>query len=372
MFDIGNRFADGDVLDAGEADDVAGGRLGDLDPLQPLEREELRDLCFLHLSIELAHGDRVADLDAAVEHASDRDPPEVVARIEICDKHLERRVDITARRRDVVHDRVEQRTQILSRLVRRQAGGAGTGARVQHRKVELLLRRVEIDEEVVDFVQDFLNASVRAIDLVDDDDRRQPALERLAQDEARLRQRPLGRVHEQQHAVDHRQRAFDLAAEVRVTRRVDDVDEHVAVVNRGVLGQNRDPTLALEVGVVHRALDDALVGAEDAALVEQRVNEGGLAVVDVGDDGDVAPERVGDGRAGLLGRGHLSSVPPKLGFAATESASTEDSHGKAAQAQRFRRKDSGIVDTGDQLSYRVLRHMGDMCWRLESGRDCQT
>ena len=31
-----------------------------------------------------------------------------------------------------------------------------------------------------------------------------------------------------------------------------------------------------------------LVGAEGAALAQQGVHEGGLAVVDVGDDGDVA------------------------------------------------------------------------------------
>ena len=72
----------------------------------------------------------------------------------------------------------------------------------------------------------------------------------------------------------------------------------VAVVDRGVLGQDGDAALALEVGVVHGALGDALVAAERAALPQQAVHEGGLAVVDVGDDGDVAPKRVGDLRRG--------------------------------------------------------------------------
>ena len=67
----------------------------------------------------------------------------------------------------------------------------------------------------------------------------------------------------------------------------------------GVLREDGDAALALEVGVVHRALGDPLVGAEDAALVQQGVDERGLAVVDVRDDGDVAPERVGDGRGGF-------------------------------------------------------------------------
>ena len=54
------------------------------------------------------------------------------------------------------------------------------------------------------------------------------------------------------------------------------------------LGQDGDPALALLVVGVHRALDRRLVGAEDAGLGEQLIDEGGLAMVDVGDDGDVA------------------------------------------------------------------------------------
>ena len=133
-----------------------------------------------------------------------------------------------------------------------------------------------------------LRARIGPVDLVDDDDRRQPALERLAQHEPRLRQRSFGGVDQQHHAVDHRQRPLDLAAEVGVARRVDDVDQDVVVVNRGVLGENRDAALALELVAVHGPLGDALVGAERAALVQQRVDQRGLAVIDVRDDGDVA------------------------------------------------------------------------------------
>jgi hypothetical protein len=38
---------------------------------------------------------------------------------------------------------------------------------------------------------------------------------------------------------------------------------------------------------VHHTFNEGLVGAEDARLAQHVVNEGGLAVVDVGDDGDV-------------------------------------------------------------------------------------
>ena len=48
VLDVGNRLADGDVLDAGQADDVAGGGVGDVDAAQPFEREELGDLRFVN------------------------------------------------------------------------------------------------------------------------------------------------------------------------------------------------------------------------------------------------------------------------------------------------------------------------------------
>ena len=127
------------------------------------------------------------------------------------------------------------------------------------------------------------------------------ALERLAQHEARLRQRPLARVDEEQHAVDHRQPALDLAAEVGVAGRVDDVDLRVAELDRGVLGEDRDPLLALEVGRVHDALADVLVLAERARLPEHRVDERRLPVVDVRDDRDV-PQIVAAAELGLSAR----------------------------------------------------------------------
>ena len=70
--------------------------------------------------------------------------------------------------------------------------------------------------------------------------------------------------------------------------RVDDVELHVAVADRGVLREDRDALLALEIHRVHDALGDVLVLAERAGLPEHGVDQRRLAVVDVGDDRDVA------------------------------------------------------------------------------------
>ena len=130
---------------------------------------------------------------------------------------------------------------------------------------------------------------------------------RLLEDVARLRQRALGRVHEEQHRVDHQERALHLAAEVGVARRVHDVQAEAVVVHGRLLGEDRDALLALEVARVHDPVHDGLVGAERAGLAEHRVDQRGLAVVHVRDDGDVAQvgaDRGGHGGAGDGGVGH--------------------------------------------------------------------
>ena len=61
-----------------------------------------------------------------------------------------------------------------------------------------------------------------------------------------------------------------------------------AVSDGGVLGQDGDALLALQVTGVEHPLVDGLVGPEGAGLPEHGVDQRGLAVVDVGDDGHVA------------------------------------------------------------------------------------
>ena len=126
------------------------------------------------------------------------------------------------------------------------------------------------------------------------------ALERLAEDEAGLRQRPLAGIDEEQHAVDHGQAPLDFTAEVGVARRVDDVDLHVATTDSDVLRQDRDALLAFEVHRVEHALGDLLVGAEGPCLPQHGVDQRRLAVVDVGDDGHVTNVGAGGHRSRSL------------------------------------------------------------------------
>ena len=129
--------------------------------LRPSNANSFVTCVSLHDAVELHHGHRVVQTHRAVEDAADGDASEVVARIEVGDEHLQRRLRVAARRRHVLDDRVEQRPQVL-------AGDAGVGAGdalarvgVEHGKLDLVLGGVEVDEQVVDLVQHLLRPRVR-------------------------------------------------------------------------------------------------------------------------------------------------------------------------------------------------------------------
>ena len=73
-----------------------------------------------------------------------------------------------------------------------------------------------------------------------------------------------------------------------MTGSVDDVDPGFLPVQGCDLGENGDAAFALEVVAVHRPLLNLLVLAEGPRLLQQPIDQGRLAVVDMRDDRDVA------------------------------------------------------------------------------------
>ncbi len=145
----------------------------------------------------------------------------------------------------------------------------------------------QFEKQLESLVQHFVGTGVGAIDLVDHDDRLQAAFERLGQHEPSLRHGPFGGVDQHERPVGHSQDALDLAAEIGVARRVDQIDLHVLVVHGDVLSEDGDSPLALQFIGIEDAIPDQLAGAELAALPEQAIDERRLAVVNVGDNSDI-------------------------------------------------------------------------------------
>ena len=71
-------------------------------------------------------------------------------------------------------------------------------------------------------------------------------------------------------------------------RRIDDVDARRVPEDGRHLGQDGDAALALEVIRVERALRHPLIIAESSRLLQQPIDQRGLAVIDMGNDADIA------------------------------------------------------------------------------------
>jgi hypothetical protein len=201
----------------------------------------------------------------------------------------------------VGEDRLEQRPQVRPGLGERGRGLPLAGHRVEHREVDLRLVRPEVDVQRVHLIQHLAGPRVLPVDLVDHQHRLEPHRQRLGEHEPGLGQRTLGGVDQQEHTVHQPEPALDLAPEVGVARGVDDVDLVPAVLHRGVLGEDGDALLALQVVRVHDPVGEGLVGAEHACLAQHVVDQRGLAVVDVGHDGHV-PDVLSGNHGGLAGR----------------------------------------------------------------------
>src|SRR6185503_2579464 len=117
-------------------------------------------------------------------------------------------------------------------------------------------------------------------------------LDREVEVRQRLRLDALRGVDQQYRAFAGGERARHLVGEVDVARRVDQVERvHLPVLgfvlHRDRVRLDRDALLALEVHGVQDLLLHLLLG-ERSGQLEETVGERRLAVVDVGDDAEVA------------------------------------------------------------------------------------
>ena len=133
-----------------------------------------------------------------------------------------------------------------------------------------------------------------AVDLVHEHDRRHAEPAQGAEQQQRLRLHALDRRDDQDGAVEHAEHALDLGDEVRVPRRVDEVDRHAVDHEGHDGGLDRDPALALQrerVGL-RGAVVDATDLVDDSGRVQQPFGEGGLTGVDVRQDPQVQHRHV--------------------------------------------------------------------------------
>ena len=127
------------------------------------------------------------------------------------------------------------------------------------------------------------------VDLVDEHDGGHAEAAQRTEQQQRLGLHALDRGDDEHGAVEHAEHPLDLGDEVRVARRVDQVDGHAVDDERRHRRLDRDPALALQrerVGL-RRAVVDATDLVDDPGCVQQPFGEGGLTGVDVRQDPQV-------------------------------------------------------------------------------------
>ena len=154
---------------------------------------------------------------------------------------------------------------------------------------------VEADD-VLDLLAHALRLGRGEVDLVDDGEDVEVVLDGQVAVGERLGLDALRGIDDEDGPLARGQRAGDFVREVDVAGGVDQVEGVLAVAERDGAGLDGDAALALEVHVVEHLLVH-LARLHRARDLQQTVGERRLAVIDVGDDGEVADELgVGHGR----------------------------------------------------------------------------
>ena len=232
---VGDGLADLHGLDAGHRHQVAGGRLRDLHPLEPLVAVEHRDLGDVGAPVAVQHRHPVVLADAPVDDAADDESAHVVVPVEGGRPELEPRLGREAGRGHRGEERVEERGQRARVVVEAAPGDALAGIRVDDREVELLVRGIQGGEEVERSSSSTQSGRAfgRSISLMTTT-AGSPASSAFLRTK-RFWGRGPSTASTRSRTPSTSAAPLDLAAEVGVARGVDDVDLHPPIVNRGIL-----------------------------------------------------------------------------------------------------------------------------------------
>ena len=289
---VAHSVADGNIGQTGKGNNITGSGLLNGLAAVCLKVKQLGDAAG-HVQVgvvPVANLNSLANLDDTVLHAANAHAAHKVVVVHAGNQHLHRGFGFTLRRGNVLQDGIKQRLQVgavfgVGPII---AGGAVTAGAEHHRAVQLLVGSAQVHQQLQDLVNNFLNAGVGTVDLVDGNDQGQILLQSFLQNKTGLGHAAFGCVNQQQNAVDHFQHAFYLAAKVGVARGVNNVDLDAVIDAGAVLCQDGDAAFTLDGAGVHHALSNLLIGAECAGLLQHLIHEGGLAMVNVGDNGNIA------------------------------------------------------------------------------------
>ncbi len=216
----------------------------------------------------------VALAQGSFHHSHERHHPEIVVEPGVDDQGLQRRATIALGGRNFAD-------QVLQHILHAQAClGAAT----------YRILRLNADD-VLDFRGDPLRLRLRQVHLVEDRHHLEPLLDRGVAVGHGLGFHALAGINHQQGPFAGVQGARHLVGKVHVSRGIDEVQlvgftVPGLVVERDTLGLDGNPALPLQVHGVEDLFGHFTV-AQAAADLDKTIRQGGLAVINVGDDGKV-------------------------------------------------------------------------------------
>src|SRR5262245_34120545 len=111
-----NGITNGDALDAGQSNNIAGLCVFYRDLLQSLEGVQLCNTRLFDLAFMLADRDLISHGDRSIEDSTYRQTPNIVIVIKISDQHLQRRAFVTSRRGNGLEYLFKEWAQILAAI----------------------------------------------------------------------------------------------------------------------------------------------------------------------------------------------------------------------------------------------------------------
>ena len=243
-------------------------------------------------AIHFQTGECLANFDGAGVHPADGGDTAVIIVAKRGDENLQGRVKIHHGGWNVAQDGLEKRLEVRAEFGG-ETGLGGSGLGVDDREIGLLVGGAQFNEQVKGLVENAFGFCIFAVNFINNDHGFVAHFEGFLEHETGLRHGTFGSIHQQQHTVHHIHDAFHFAAEIGVTGCIHDVDldrfasDRIRDGDGRVLGQDGDATLALEVVRVHHALGYLLVVTEGVRLAQETIHQGGFAMVDVGNDGNV-------------------------------------------------------------------------------------
>jgi len=182
----------------------------------------------------------------------------------------------------------KKRAEVFGSVTHLGVCHAGLGIGVEDGKLNVLIPRIEVDKQVIDFIDDRFDARIAAVDLVDD------------QDDGRFFSRVFFTTKRVCGSGPSLASTSSKAPSTRLRLRSTSppksacpgVSTMLILTSRYqtavFFGHDGNAPLPLKGHGIHHPLGDLLVFPEGAALFQHAVKKGCLAVVYVRDDGDIA------------------------------------------------------------------------------------